>query len=123
MPIRVTNKTSRFTSVNERVMETALEQMSLDVEILAVAKVPYKGGDLQRSVEHKRVGRLHHRTQFNEDYAAYQERGKRRDGTRVVRRYTTPGTGKGFLKGAGQQVDKQKMKYVKQAANNARMGV
>lgn len=31
-------------------------------------------------------------------YAAYQERGKRLDGTHVVRHYTTPGTGKEFAK-------------------------
>lgn len=31
-------------------------------------------------------------------YAAYQERGKRLDGSHVVRHYTTPGTGKEFAK-------------------------
>lgn len=123
MALKFTDNTKRFAGVNEKVMDTALAQMSLDVKILGIAKVPYKGGDLQRSAEHKRVGRLHHRTQFNEDYAAYQERGKRRDGTHVVRRYTTPGTGKGFLKSAGMQVDRQKLKYVKQAANNAKLGL
>lgn len=40
-------------------------------------------------------------------YAAYQERGMRRDGTHVVRHYTTPGTHARFLEQAGDAVKKQ----------------
>ena len=37
-------------------------------------------------------------------YAQYQERGMRRDGSRVVRKYTTPGTGRHFVKNAVDQI-------------------
>lgn len=42
-------------------------------------------------------------------YAAYQERGKRLDGSHVVKHYTTPGTGKEFAN-----------KSVKKTMSNAR---
>lgn len=37
-------------------------------------------------------------------YAGYQERGERYDGSRKVRHYTTPGTGKNYLKKTGDAV-------------------
>jgi len=46
-------------------------------------------------------------------YAQYQERGRRADGSRVVRNYTTGGTGKQFAEKAMKQVDKQRSKYLK----------
>lgn len=41
-------------------------------------------------------------------YAQYQERGKRRDGSHVVKHYTTPGTGKAFAKNAVKEVVTEK---------------
>lgn len=40
-------------------------------------------------------------------YAAYQERGMRRDGSHKVRHYTTPGTGAHYLRNAGNAIAKQ----------------
>ena len=41
---------------------------------------------------------------WREPYAQYQERGERADGTRVIKHYTTPGTGKDFAKNAVKKV-------------------
>ena len=46
----------------------------------------------------------------NVPYAAYQERGMRRDGSHVVRHYTTPGTGAHFLRNAGDATAKAGLK-------------
>lgn len=60
-----------------------------------------KGGGLQRDITYG-SGRV--------PYAAYQERGARADGSHVVRHYTTPGTGKDFLKNAGEAIVKKGIK-------------
>lgn len=41
------------------------------------------------------------------DYAGYQERGEMKDGTKKVRRYTTPGTGKNYMKDSAQDVGRK----------------
>lgn len=41
---------------------------------------------------------------YTKPYAAYQERGERADGTHKVRHYTSPGTGKNYLKKTGDAV-------------------
>lgn len=46
-------------------------------------------------------------------YAQYQERGKRKDGSHVVRRYTTGGTGKSFAENTVKKVAKNHKKYLK----------
>ncbi len=45
-------------------------------------------------------------------YGDYQERGMRRDGTRVVKKYTTPGTGKEYLQDSGKKVVKRGIKWL-----------
>lgn len=40
-------------------------------------------------------------------YGSYQERGMRADGTRVVKKYTTPNTGAHYLENAGKTVVKK----------------
>lgn len=41
---------------------------------------------------------------YTKPYAAYQERGERADGSRKVRKYTSPGTGKHYLEKTGNRV-------------------
>jgi hypothetical protein len=41
---------------------------------------------------------------WRSEYASYQERGMRKDGTRKVRRYTTPGTGAHFAENAAKKI-------------------
>lgn len=59
-------------------------------------------GNLRNDVL-KQVDGLHGRVEWRKVYASYQERGKRADGSRVVRKYTTPGTGPHFAEKAVQK--------------------
>lgn len=117
MGVRIDDRSKQFIVNNTRQMDAALERMAGDIETLGKVKVPLKSGNLQDQFNKKKVGVLHHQVRVDEDYASYQERGMRKDGSRVVRRYTTPGTGKNFLKGAGQQVAPRAVQYIKQAAS------
>lgn len=46
-------------------------------------------------------------------YAQYQERGRRRDGSHVVKHYTTGGTGKHFAYNAIRKIDSNRGKYLR----------
>lgn len=119
--VRVDDKSKAFMAANERQMDIALGRMAQDIETIAKVRVPLKSGNLQDMIKKKRVSAKHHQVRADEDYAGYQERGMRKDGSRVVRRYTTPGTGKDYLKGAGQQVAPKATHYFKQAASGAKV--
>jgi len=121
MGVRVVDKSNQFVAENRRQMDSALERMATDIQTIGKVKVPLKSGNLQDQFSTKRLGIMHHQVRVDEDYASYQERGMRKDGSRVVRRYTTPGTGKNFLKGAGQQVAPRAIQYIKQAASRAKV--
>ena len=75
--------------------------------------VPYKTGLLQSTgvVEVLDDG-LKAIVEFGNgiEYAAYQEFGQRKDGSHVVRNYTTPGTGPHYLRDAGNSVKKEGIK-------------
>jgi hypothetical protein len=117
----IKNGLQRFKNANGRLMDMAMERMTRDTATLAKVRMPYREGDMtdNTSVERKRT--MRYRVLVNVEYAAYQERGQRKDGTHKVRKYSTPGTGKDFLKGSGQTIARDGLNYLKQAANNLRM--
>ena len=123
--VSVDNKLPIFTRLNEQAMERALARMRNDIFILSQFKVPFEGGELKSSGEQMQMGRLHHRVQYGErgaqGYAGYQHRGMRRDGTRIVRNYTTSGTNKGFLSDSGKIVAPKSGQYFKREAERVRV--
>lgn len=118
--MKVVNNMPRFYRSNTEMMGGALSRMGRDIINISKIRVPFREGDLMKSAEDVKVSALHHKVLYNEEYAGYQERGKRKDGSRKVRNYSTPGTGKDFLKGAGKQVKQNVLNYFKQAASLAR---
>lgn len=90
-------RTSAFIVLND-----ALREGARDVLILAKTKAPYDKGGLRSDTEINSDRPLFQRISFWKEYARFQELGG--DTTRRVKRYTTPGTGKAFLKTAGDTV-------------------
>lgn len=123
--VRVDNRIKFFNRLNESAMELALERMRQDIFILSQFKVPKKKGTLQGSGKQKKIGRLHHQVSYGESaaqaYTSYQHRGMRRDGTHVVRKYTTAGTQKDFLGSSGAIIAAKASNYFKQEANKVRV--
>lgn len=122
--VTVDNRMGSFNASNEKAMESALARMRNDIFVLSQFKVPYKEGDLKSSGEQLRIERLHHRIRYGEngaeDYAGYQHRGMRRDGSHIVRNYTTAGTQKNYLAQAGDIILTKASSYFKREAQNAR---
>jgi len=64
---------------------------------------PMKTGRLRYSGQVTGYG-LEREISYNTPYAAYQERGMRKDGSHVVRRYTTAGTGAHYLEKTAEAI-------------------
>ena len=92
------------------VIRAALE----DMKRISTPITPYLDGPLRADVKIRVQGRKG-TIKWGKKYAAYQERGRRLDGTHVVKRYTTPGTGKHFVKRSAKQMMKKYKKYFRKA--------
>lgn len=119
--IRSVNKLKEFAAKNAEACDKALERMAGDIVKVAKIRVPFEHGHLMKSIKASRIKPLHHRVVVDSDYAAYQERGMRRNGSHVVRRYSTPGTGAHYLRDAGRSISDKALNYLKQAANSIRL--
>ena len=78
---------------------TGLNAMANHTLTIANLTAPFKrrGSLKSRNVEVRRIGRDAIRLTWKPIYSQYQNRGRRANGTHVVRKYTTAGTGKGFV--------------------------
>ena len=117
--VRVESKIPQFRMSTKQAADLMLSKMRNDAFVLSKAKVPVKEGDLSASGKQERRKMLSHRVSYGETlrdpYAPYQERGSRKDGSHKVKRYTTAGTGKDFLKDAANNVINKSTQYAKQA--------
>lgn len=106
------NSTS-WLRARESELSSALDRMTQAIRANARMKAPMSenGGNLRNSgrVDGKSLERT---ISFGTGlkYGAYQERGERYNGSHKVRHYTTPGTGKHFLKDSGDAVVKKGIK-------------
>lgn len=118
MSVKTVDNIMRFYKLTATSMDNAIGKMAKDVKQIASIRVPYLSGDLQASIKPVKKAMMHHRVEVGGggiNYAHYQEAGQRKDGSHRVRKYSTPGTGKHFLKDAGESVEKNVINYIKQA--------
>jgi hypothetical protein len=89
-----------------------LRMMADDIVRQSEPMTPRDKGNLRRDVLRQVLG-LNGKIEWRKAYASYQERGKRADGTRVIRNYTTPGTGAGFARKGVEKGIKNTQKVAK----------
>lgn len=125
MAVRTDNRIPQFKKAAGDKADLMLAKMRHDAYVLSQAKVPKKEGDLAASGKEERRKRHSHRVSYGESlrdpYAPYQERGMRKDGSHVVRNYTTGGTSKDFLKSAAMVVLSKSSQYAKQEMGRVRV--
>lgn len=108
MSLVIDDKLPMFTNKLKSYADDAIREVARDTYIVAKNNAPYKKGRLRNEGQPiDKKGNAHYWVQFNAPYARYQEFGG--DGRRIIRHYTTAGTGKNYLKNAG---DKQATKIV-----------
>lgn len=109
---------SKILGKSERIKDRSLAYAAQDIEVILKTggRTPKDKGSLRGRIRHERLGSGKYRVILPLVYAAYQERGMRLDGSHKVKKYTTPGTGKGFLAAAVNTVGKNFPNLVRQAA-------
>lgn len=101
----------------ENLIDSGLRELGNDILEASRKVAPKKQGDLRANSVNRRVGNMHYRVEYNQEYAINQERGYA--GGKTFRNYTTSGTGKKFLSKTGAMKSKEALvtlkKYMGQA--------
>lgn len=107
MSVKVTDNTPRVITQQQQGTRVFLRMAAEEIVRVARPKTPKLKGNLRSDVNIIPKGGTSIEVVWNKEYAQYQERGKRRDGSHVVRRYTTGGTGPHFAENAVKEVVKK----------------
>lgn len=99
--VRIDDRMPQFRRNLLVVMNDAFREASRDVLVKARIKAPFDKGGLRSESDTHMVAPLWWRVSFWKEYARFQEFGG--DANRRVRHYSTGGTGKGYLKSAGDE--------------------
>lgn len=106
----IDDKMPQFKRSNLAMLETALRDGAAQILVKAKTKAPHDKGGLRSDSLARKAGVLHQRVEFNTEYARYQEFGG--DNKRTVRKYTTGGTGKHYLRNSGDSVAKDMTRII-----------
>ena len=106
---------SKWVSRQDRMHDLALGAAAQDIEMIAAYYVPVDTGRLARMIRRRRKSALNWEVRVDEDYAAYQERGMRADGSHRVRKYSRPGSGPHYLARAAGVVQQKIGSYFRRA--------
>lgn len=117
--VKITNKLPAFSASVRVVMDDAVREGARDTLINAKTKAPLQKGTLRSESNVKKMATALYRVSFFAVYARYQEFGG--DANRTIRNYTTPGTGKHYLRDAGNQEQKKLIPIFKKHARRARV--
>lgn len=103
--VKVTNNLPRFKDSAYKVFDDALREGARDILIISKNKAPHLTGGLRSDNDANKIRNLKWRVSYYKEYARFQEFGG--DSSRRVRNYSTPGTGKHYLRNAGKQVSEK----------------
>lgn len=106
MKFTVKNNSDEIISKTKVRSSIFMRQMCDTVVDLSTPKTPKDKGNLRQDII-KRVVGTKGQIEWGKNYAQYQERGKRADGTRQIKNYTTPGTGPHFAENAIKEAVKK----------------
>lgn len=125
---KFTSKAPAFFRKNSAFIDMVMGRMAMHIEVAlkTTAGMPVSntkasgnkrggGGHMKSETRHFRSATGGFRVEVDKEYAAYQERGARRDGSHAVKNYSTPGTSKGFFKRAINSVMLDRDNYIEEA--------
>jgi hypothetical protein len=115
MSVKIVDHSARIIANMQAQSSVAVRTALEDVKRISTPKTPRASTQQLRNNILIRVIGGRGSIKWGEQYAQYQERGKRKDGSRRVINYTTGGTGKHFAQNAIAQVSKKIPSYMKKA--------
>lgn len=97
--VKIEDYIERFgrSAINE--LDNAVREGAVNILVASKGKAPFDKGGLRSDTETKQIKKMHWRVSYWKEYARFQEFGG--DKKRIVRNYTTAGTGKHYLSKAG----------------------
>jgi len=116
--MRINNNLPQFQAKLYLNLDMGFRELAKDILIESQNKAPFKRGPLRTDSDINHVGIAHWQVRYHKEYARYQEAGG--DGNRVVRKYSTSGTGKGFLADTGNKIFGKAIMTLKQHAGRTR---
>ena len=116
--MRINNRLPQFQAKLYLNLDTAVKELAKDILIESQNKAPFKRGPLRTDSDMKRIGLAHWQVRYHKEYARFQEAGG--DGKRVVRKYSTAGTGKGFLENTVNKIFGRAIVTLKKHAGRTR---
>jgi len=99
--VKVKDKLPQFSVKAKLLLDQAIGEAAKDTLIDARNRAPFKDGQLRRNSDTTQRKLMLHRVSFFTEYARFQEFGG--NSSRTVRNYSTSGTGKHYLKNAGDK--------------------
>ena len=109
--VKFTDNTADVKREYERKIINGVNRMATEIMSSSLARTPMKTGALRRN-RSKSVDGMQATVTWQQPYAAVQEAGHRR-GARPFRKYTTPGTGKDFVRNALSKISSDPTRYFK----------
>lgn len=108
----------KFSRSVEQTLDMGMGELAKDVLVMARGLTPFKQGQLRSDSDAYRESQMHWRVRYHKEYALAQEQGHANG--RQFKNYTTAGTGKAFLKTAGDKVTAKALQTLKNYAGRAR---
>lgn len=119
MSVRIEDNLPRYKKLALNLLDDALNEAADNVLDQSKRYAPFKKGGLRGSAYSETKRFLDKRIWYDIEYATYQHEGQRRDGSRKVRNYNEPGTGKKYLSRAGNEEMKRIKEVLKKHARRA----
>ncbi len=111
--VKITNNIGKFGRKVDSNVNVLLSALGVDILRLSKQQVPLKKSQLQSSGILQKVADKKYKIVYNKEYASYQHRGGRKDGSRTVRNYTYPGKKSHYLLDPAQTILEQIKSYYK----------
>lgn len=114
---KFTSNRNEFHRMHNALIDYLQQSLVMNIEVIIKigGKTPVDTGRLKSEVRHFRSPKGGWRIEADTDYAAYQERGMTADGKKIVRNYTTAGTGKGWFQDAIDRTYERQDNFIAEA--------
>lgn len=116
--IRIEDRLPEFSQNLKSNLDDGMRELARDILIESQNRAPFKRGQLRTDSDIKKLATAVYQVRYHKEYARFQEFGG--DGNRIVRNYTTPGTGKGYLGDTGDRLFSKAIHTLKKHAGRTR---
>jgi len=137
MSVKVTDKSGKFIQMSEDALDEVYAVAAKDILTLSRTRVPLginkankksgnrnitsRGSGLQGSSKTVKLEKMQHMVIYNKEYAGYQEYGKRKDGSHIIKKHSVSGRRTHYLLSAGQDIVAQTIIRIKAKVRTIRV--